>query len=835
MPHVSFSKKSFLTAIDEPSYSDDQIEALFARLGMEAIVKELAEGDKEIQLEFMANRYDLSGMEGVVHEVRCFLKKSEPLLITSKPATLKFYVDKSAEPIRPFAIGAVLRGITFTSELYQHFIDLQEKLHDNACRKRTLVAIGTHDLSTIEPPFTYRGESPSFRFTPLKTTLVGPAPNDKMPDDLNKTASEWFEYYETKNLPLGKYIHLVKGSPVVPVIRDKNGVLLSLPPIVNGEHSKITLQTKDIFIDVTGTDLQRMTAVMNVIITSFAEYCTGGVESVEVISSHPSYADVLSPLNTPALEPKTYLFPRMAPLHMDLPVSFVNGLLGLSLTANEMIGFLRQKQVLASLPEGATGNETKDISLKAVIPCHRADVLHPNDLAEDVLISYGVDKIVPVSAGAGRGGRSSIGQPLLAEEAVEGVRMLAAMGGYVEMYNFVLLSLDDATTKMRRSSCACRGACCGECEKAKEPCDGTEPYVYKYPAPVASSASASASSSSTPSSSSTGCASLCRCGMITTLNGKTIDTGAARTSLLPCLLLSLCHNNHHPKPISLFEVGDVVLPDILGCGGTRCGKKRTAHALKGEKKCEGICGHGCCANRKGYDLVPSSSSSSSSDSQTEDIIPPWAAAMHFEEPSLSGTVPSDSGARNERRFCAVRCGNDVEVEEMIPLLAHIFSHCRCVFADDRVDPVEMINGMKERKRSLIEEDKKEKERKEKEKREETDEEKEKERQRKKEISQPIPAVWQMIPVSRLLPQLAKDPSVSLCRWLGDTASFVEGNMAILCLTDMGELNEPRDVPLVQIPVGIMGVVRPDVLKDFTVHTLVTAVELNLEPLLERLL
>lgn len=31
-----------------------------------------------------------------------------------------------------------------------------DKLHQNICRKRTLVAIGTHDLDTIKGPFRYR-------------------------------------------------------------------------------------------------------------------------------------------------------------------------------------------------------------------------------------------------------------------------------------------------------------------------------------------------------------------------------------------------------------------------------------------------------------------------------------------------------------------------------------------------------------------------------------------------------------------------------------------------------------------------------------------------------
>ena len=52
--------------------------------------------------------------------------------------------------VRPFVVCAVLRGITFDAARYASFIDLQDKLHQNLCRQRTLVAIGTHDLATIK-------------------------------------------------------------------------------------------------------------------------------------------------------------------------------------------------------------------------------------------------------------------------------------------------------------------------------------------------------------------------------------------------------------------------------------------------------------------------------------------------------------------------------------------------------------------------------------------------------------------------------------------------------------------------------------------------------------
>lgn len=70
--------------------------------------------------------------------------------------------------MRPFIVAAVLRNITFTAERYDSFIDFQDKLHHNICRKRSLVAIGTHDLDTVKPPFHYVAKPPDeIRFRAL--------------------------------------------------------------------------------------------------------------------------------------------------------------------------------------------------------------------------------------------------------------------------------------------------------------------------------------------------------------------------------------------------------------------------------------------------------------------------------------------------------------------------------------------------------------------------------------------------------------------------------------------------------------------------------------------
>ena len=88
--------------------------------------------------------------------------------------------------IRPYVSGAVLRNIKFTQERYESFIALQDKLHQNLARQRTLVAIGTHDLDTLKGPFTYEALPPEeIEFIPLNQ-------NKKM------NGAELIEFYEVR-------------------------------------------------------------------------------------------------------------------------------------------------------------------------------------------------------------------------------------------------------------------------------------------------------------------------------------------------------------------------------------------------------------------------------------------------------------------------------------------------------------------------------------------------------------------------------------------------------------------------------------------------------------
>ena len=46
-----------------------------------------------------------------------------------------------------------------------------------------------------------------------------------------------------------------------------------MPPIINSEHSKITLNTRNVFIDTTATDATKLAIVIDMVVMMFAEYC----------------------------------------------------------------------------------------------------------------------------------------------------------------------------------------------------------------------------------------------------------------------------------------------------------------------------------------------------------------------------------------------------------------------------------------------------------------------------------------------------------------------------------------------------------------------------------
>ena len=376
------------------------------------------------KIDVPANRYDLLCVEGLSRALRIFLGEMDAptYTLSGEPVYTMTVKKTNTDKIRPFVVCAVLRDVTFTQERYNSFIDLQDQLHRNLCRQRTLVAIGTHDLDTVKGPFFYDAREPKdIKFVPLT------------PDDKGEFVSnELLNFYETDASAkhLKPYVSIIKNSPVYPVILDSNETVLSLPPIINGDHSKITLGTKNVFIECTATDLTKANIVLDTVVTMFSEYCSKpfAVEPVTVQYQDDSGSVVNS-----------YVTPTLSTRQEQATVEFCNSLIGIKLSAEEM------KTLCDKVQLGPTELVDDNKVLRVTVPPTRSDILHAVDIAEDIGIAYGYNNIVKrIPSTSTVGGEFQLNQfgDLLREEI--------GRAGYIEVLTHGLCSIHDNFTALRR-------------------------------------------------------------------------------------------------------------------------------------------------------------------------------------------------------------------------------------------------------------------------------------------------------------------------------------------------------------------------------------------------
>lgn len=153
-----------------------------------------ASEDVIYRIDIPANRYDLLSLEGLVTGLLIFQGRiASPVYKAIKPTEggmQRLIIKADTAKIRPYAVAAVLRDLYFTHDSYNSFIDLQDKLHQNICRKRSLVAIGTHDLDAVEGPFYYDAKPPAeIKFKPLNQSK-------------EYSASEIMELYSVSMVPI---------------------------------------------------------------------------------------------------------------------------------------------------------------------------------------------------------------------------------------------------------------------------------------------------------------------------------------------------------------------------------------------------------------------------------------------------------------------------------------------------------------------------------------------------------------------------------------------------------------------------------------------------------
>ncbi len=399
MPTVEFYLRDLSDLVGK-RLSKEELEdraILFAKGEVESWEGDLAKVDIKD-----TNRPDLWSVEGIARELRGHygVERGLPKLDV-KSSGVEMRIEKGVEAVRPKAVAAVVKGLTFDDASIKQIIQLQEKMTQTYGRNRSLVAIGVYDWSTLRPPIRYTTVKPDgIKFTPLG-----------LEEEL--TPAEILEKH-----PKGiEYGHLIKDFKEYPLMIDSANNVLSMPPIINSARTgQIAEDTKDVFIEVTGHQLDRISVALNVIAAALAER-GGRVESVRV--AYPNGAVVT---------------PDFASKKFELDVAECRRILGLELSNAEMVELLEKARYSARSLDGR---------IEVGYPSYRGDIMQQRDVMEDIAIAYELARIPAESPRL-----STVGREDAAELFADSARELMVGLGFQEILTFSLTNKDNLFTRM---------------------------------------------------------------------------------------------------------------------------------------------------------------------------------------------------------------------------------------------------------------------------------------------------------------------------------------------------------------------------------------------------
>ena len=427
---------------------DDAVEELFA-LGVELEGRD----DGTLELEVVPDRPDRLSVEGLARSLRFQRGVERGIRVPEiEDAEYTVRVDDSVRDVRPYVTAAVVRGADLSGGALDSLIQVQEKLHATLGRRRRKGAIGVHDLALLKgTEITYRGIGPDEdSFVPLAIghegapeggdgdqdgDEAGPWAGDgDAPDDVGAAkeaaqreagvVGDALEEMTPREVmerhPVGSdYAHILEDADRVPAIYDDVG-LFSFPPVINGKRTEVTGNSRDLLIEMTGTDQWTIDRMLDILVYVFDDR-GATVEAVEV-----------------AYPEGTQLKPDLATGEKTVEHDLIEDVLGVALDVDEVVDLAERSGLDAAVLDG---DET---AYRVTVPPYRTDVMHPIDVVDDVGRALGFGDLDPSYPDVATIGGLTEGTRL--ENAVR--RQLVGLG-FQDLENFVLTSPGDEYDAMR--------------------------------------------------------------------------------------------------------------------------------------------------------------------------------------------------------------------------------------------------------------------------------------------------------------------------------------------------------------------------------------------------
>jgi phenylalanyl-tRNA synthetase beta chain len=305
-----------------------------------------------------SNRPEIWAVEGIARALRGYLGlgRTREIRLAGR-SNLEVVIDKRVKPIRPFISTAIVKGLQPTEAALKSWINLQEKLDLTYGRKRKRASIGFYQADLIQSPLSYTVANPDIiTFAPLGSL------EKQSLRDIVETHPKGSEYGE-----------IISQFEAWPILVDGVDNVLSLPPVINSNDlGRITTETKNILVEVTGTSAETVHNTLKIVVSTLTE--RGG----KIYSCLETY---------PYGSPRRLLSPDLNPTRASLRLSYINTLLGASLTLKEASRFAERAGYRVRRATGDT--------IQLDIPSYRIDIMHSVDIIEDIAIAMDINKLKP--------------------------------------------------------------------------------------------------------------------------------------------------------------------------------------------------------------------------------------------------------------------------------------------------------------------------------------------------------------------------------------------------------------------------------------------------------
>ncbi|OLB05091.1 MAG: phenylalanine--tRNA ligase subunit beta [Nitrospirae bacterium 13_2_20CM_62_7] len=410
MPTISINQKDFEQLVGRPTIAAEPLDAWLPLVKAELKDQDSESGEVRLELHD-SNRPDLWSCEGIARQIRIKLQGAASAYPFFKPTPRpkrRIQVMQGLERVRPYIAACTAVGYKMTGEGLAQLVQTQEKLADIFGRKRRTISIGLYRLPQIVFPVTYTLVKPEeVRFTPLGV-------EEKMsPREILAVHPKGLEYGP-----------ILAGHDRLPLLMDEEGQVLSLPPIINSrEIGEVRVGDRELFVEVTGTDLPMVLLTLNILAVNLADR-GATIEAVEV--AYPYATELGKTVRTP------FNFQKAR----SIPIKTIEDALGVPLGAERI-----RQALLAYGYEASASKDRGAISVR--IPPYRNDLMHPLDVVEDVAISRGYGEFTPIMPS-----QFTVGSLSRLEEMSDRVRDMMVGMGFQEIISNIMASRQELIDRM---------------------------------------------------------------------------------------------------------------------------------------------------------------------------------------------------------------------------------------------------------------------------------------------------------------------------------------------------------------------------------------------------